>query len=110
VDPTAFKMLMKMLYDRADGNPTLEPRYLQLFGDGTFRNRNLPRFGNLLITFQSAQSHTPTQSYVTDDYFGFLSDVASERLTDTLAIGIGRIPAGTPAEAWDAVAKVVAYS
>ena len=24
-----------------------------------------------------------------DDYFGFLSDVASERLTDTLAIGIG---------------------
>ena len=110
VDPTAFKMLMKMLYDRADGNPTLEPRYLQLFGDGTFRNRNLPRFGNLLVTFQSAQSHTPTQSYVTDDYFGFLSDVASERLTDTLAIGIGRIPAGTPAEAWDAVAKVVAYS
>lgn len=110
VDPTAFKMLMKMLYDRADGNPALEPRYLQLFGDGTFRNRNLPRFGNLLVTFQSAQSHTPTQSYVTDDYFGFLSDVASERLTDTLAIGIGRIPAGTPAEAWDAVAKVVAYS
>ena len=42
VDPTAIKMLMKMLHDRADGNPALEPRYLQLFGDGTFRNRNLP--------------------------------------------------------------------
>ena len=110
VDPTAFKMLMKMLYDRAEGNPALEPRYLQLFGDGTFRNRNLPKFGNLLVTFQSEQSHTPTQSYVTDDYFGFLSDAASERLTDTLAIGIGRIPAGTEAEAWDAVAKVIAYS
>ena len=88
----------------------LAPRYLQLFGDGTFENRNLPRYGNALITFQSAQSHTPTQSYVTDDYFGFLSDGASERLTDTLLIGIGRIPAGTLDEAWDAMAKVVAYS
>ena len=110
VDPTAFKMLMKMLHDRAEGNPDLEPRYLQLLGDGTFQNRNLPRFGNALITFQSAQSHTPTTSYVTDDYFGFLSDAASERLTDTLSIGIGRIPASTLAQAWDAVAKVVAYS
>lgn len=110
VDPTAIKMLMKMLYDRAEGNPTAAPKYLQLFGDGTFENRNLPRFENALITFQSAQSHTPTQSYVTDDYFGFLSDGASERLTDTLHIGIGRIPASTLDEAWDAVAKVVAYS
>ena len=110
VDPTAFKMLMKMLYDRAAGDPALEPRYLQLFGDGTYRNRNLPRFGNLLVTFQSEQSHTPTQSYVTDDYFGFLSDLAADRLTDTLAIGVGRIPASTASEAWDAVGKVVAYT
>lgn len=110
VDPTAIKMLMKMLYDRSENAPGTAPRYLQLFGDGTFENRNLPRYGNALITFQSAQSHTPTQSYVTDDYFGFLSDGASERLTDTLLIGIGRIPAGTLDEAWDAIAKVVAYS
>ncbi len=110
VDPTAFKMLMKMLYDRAEGDPDAAPRYLQLFGDGTYQNRNLPRFGNELITFQSAQSHTPTQSYVTDDYFGFLSDQASERLTDSLSIGVGRIPAGNLEEAWGAVAKVVAYS
>ncbi len=109
VDPTAFKMLMKMLHDRAEGNPAQEPRYLQLFGDGTYLNRNLPRNGNLLVSFQSAQSHTPTQSYVTDDYFGFLSDVASERLTDTLSIGVGRIPASTLSEAWDAVGKVSAY-
>lgn len=109
VDPTAIKMLMKMLHDRAGGNPDLEPRYLQLFGDGTYLNRNLPRFGNLLISFQSAQSHTPTQSYVTDDYFGFLSDAASERLTDTLSIGVGRIPASSIMEAWNAVNKVSAY-
>ena len=109
VDPTAIKMLMKMLYDRAEGDPDLVPRYLQMFGDGTFENRNLPRFGNLLITFQSEQSHTPTQSYVTDDYFGFLSDHASERLTDSLAIGVGRIPASTLTEAWAAVSKVSAY-
>ena len=109
VDPTAFKMLMKMLYDRAEGNPSAQPRYLQLFGDGTYLNRNLPRFGNLLVSFQSAQSHTPTQSYVTDDYFGFLSDAASERLTDSLAIGVGRIPASTLDEAWGAVRKVSAY-
>lgn len=109
VDPTAFKMLMKMLYDRAEGNTHLQPKYLQLFGDGTYMNRNLPRFGNLLVSFQSAQSHTPTQSYVTDDYFGFLSDMASERLTDTLSIGVGRIPASTLDEAWGAIRKITAY-
>ena len=66
-------MLMKMLYDRSAEviPPCSAPRYLQLFGDGTYLNRNLPRYGNLLVSFQSAQSHTPTQSYVTDDYFGF---------------------------------------
>ena len=109
VDPTAFKMLMKMLHDRAAGDPSQEPRYLQLFGDGTYLNRNLPRYGDLLVSFQSAQSHTPTQSYVTDDYFGFLSDAASERLTDTLSIGVGRIPAANLSEAWAAVRKVSAY-
>lgn len=109
VDPTAFKMLMKMLHDRAEGDPESAPKYLQLFGDGTYLNRNLPRFGNTLLSFQSAQSHTPTQSYVTDDYFGFLSDVASERLTDTLSIGVGRIPASTEEQAWAAVRKVSAY-
>ena len=109
VDPTAIKMLMKMLHDRSAGDPESAPRYLQLFGDGTYLNRNLPRYGNLLVSFQSAQSHTPTQSYVTDDYYGFLTDNASERLTDTLSIGVGRIPASTLDEAWDAVGKVSAY-
>ena len=42
VDPTAIKMLMMMLRDRSLEGGWEPPRYLQLFGDGTFANRTQP--------------------------------------------------------------------
>lgn len=110
-DPTAIKMLMQMLMDRADAaqDTTLRPRYLQLYGDGTFVNRNLPQNSPYIITYQSANSISPTGSYVSDDYFGFLGPEYGEGLGDEMAIGVGRIPCSSKSEAADYLAKIKAY-
>lgn len=110
-DPTAIKMLMQMLMDRADAaqDTTLRPRYLQLYGDGTFVNRNLPQNSPYVITYQSANSISPTGSYVSDDYFGFLGAEYGEGLGDQMAIGVGRIPCSSKSEAADYLAKIKAY-
>lgn len=91
-DVTAIKMLMKMLYDRADGNEDLMPKYLQIIGDGTYRNRFLNNNSREVITYQSSNSRSPVNSYVSDDYFGFLEDQYGEGIGDKMSIGVGRIP------------------
>jgi len=110
-DPTAIRSLMKMLYDRAAvaGDPDLQPRYLQLVGDGTFENRNLDPDGPLLITYQSSNSWSPTSSYVSDDYFAFLADDAAATNTDQLEVGVGRFPCSTVEEAQIVLEKIKRY-
>lgn len=109
VDPTAVKMLMMMLRDRALIGGWQVPKYLQLFGDGTFANRQNLEASPYVITYQSENSLSPTGSYVSDDYFGFLEDQYGEGIGDKLAIGVGRIPCSTLTEAQAMVDKVKAY-
>lgn len=108
-DPTALKMLMVMLRDRAQDSGGTPPRFLQLMGDGTFANRGGLATSPYLITYQSVNSLSPTSSYVSDDYFGFLEDGMGEDMSDKLAIGIGRIPCSNAGEAVDFVAKLKRY-
>lgn len=109
VDPTAIKMLMMMLRDRALEGGWNPPRYLQLFGDGTFANRFDLMSSPYVITYQSENSISPTDSYVSDDYFGFLEDQYGEGLGDKLSIGVGRLPCSTLDEAHALVDKIEAY-
>jgi len=73
-DVSAIRNFMKMFYDRSAGESSY-CRYLLLLGDGSFDNRgsagkvNNP---NLLLTYQSEESLSPTRSYVSDDFFGIL--------------------------------------
>lgn len=110
-DPTAIKMLMQMLWERgaASGDSTLMPSYLQLMGDGTFVNRNLPQNTPYIVTYQSENSISPTGSYVSDDYFGFLEAQYGEGIGDKLAIGVGRVPCSSKSEARQYVDKIRAY-
>ncbi|MGB1031289.1 MAG: type IX secretion system sortase PorU, partial [Flavobacteriales bacterium] len=108
-DVTAFRMLMKMLYDKAGGDEDLAPKYLQIFGDGNFDNRHLSDNSSYVITYQSLGSLSPTASYVSDDYFGFLDDNAGEGLGEVMQIGVGRIPSSTLSEAFGYVNKVRLY-
>ena len=114
-DATAYRRFMKMFYDRAEGNEDLRPRYLLLFGDGTYDNRLITSEWQgykypFLLTFQSESSLDERTSYVTDDYFGFLKDTdGANLLADKQDISIGRFPVRTLAEATVAVDKVIEY-
>lgn len=110
-DVTAIRMLMKMLYDRAQGDPSLMPENLLLFGDGDYsKNKGLASFeGANVMLFESTQSLSPAVSYVSDDYYVFLSDDDDESYTNLLDAGVGRIPATDASESSSFVDKIKAY-
>ena len=111
-DATAYRWLMKMLYDRANNGNGEKPRWLLLMGHGTFDNRKLLSNSgtNLLLTYQSKNSVDEVQAYTTDDYFGFLDDNEGESdESGRMDIGVGRLPVESVAEATTTVDKLIAY-
>ena len=111
-DATAYRWLMKMLYDRADGGAIAKPRWLLLFGHGTFDNRKLliNSGERLLLAYEAKNSLNEVNAYATDDYFGFLDD--SEGESDTqgrMDIGVGRLPIRNTTEARTTVDKLITY-
>jgi hypothetical protein len=108
-DATAYRRFIKMLYDKDEG---ARVKYLLLFGDGAYDNRNLTaewkavNRENMLLTYQSVNSLNQ-YSYVTDDYFGFMSNTSFNM--GAIQIGIGRFPVRTQSEAAMIVDKVIAY-
>lgn len=106
-DISAIRNYLKMYYDNFP--PEEMPKYLLLFGDGSYDNRDtVPGNPNMILTFQSPNSLVPTSSYVSDDFFGLLD--TGERLYDgILDIGIGRLPVSTVDEAELLVDKLINY-
>lgn len=91
-DPTAIKDFVRMFYDRANSNNSLLPKYLLLFGDGTYDPKNrLPNNNNYVPTYQVLNSEYSLSAMVTDDYFGMLDQNESISSTDMLDIGVGRL-------------------
>lgn len=117
-DATAYRRLMKMFYDRGIDNGTT-PKYLLLFGDGSYDNRGLTTewaaqsslLNNMLLTYQS-QNSLDLSSYTTDDYFGFLEDDTRTFYAPSASpcLGIGRFPIRTLDEASAMVDKVINYT
>ncbi len=108
-DAGAIRNFMKMFYDRAV-SPAELPRYLLLFGNGTYDNKDIMGYGgNLIPTFQSTVSLAPRFTYITDDFFGLLDDHEGEEAVGIVDIGIGRLPARTPEEAATLVDKIIRY-
>lgn len=112
-DATAYRWVMKMLYDRANNSSSIQkPRWLLLMGDGTFDNRKFFRNSgqNILLTYEAKNSTVETKAYATDDYFGFLDN--SEGESDTygrMDIGVGRLPVNTVEQAQQVVDKTIRY-
>ena len=110
-DATAYRWLMKMLYDRGTGSDR-KPSWLCLMGDGTFDNRKLLTTSgeNTLLTYQAKNSTVETKAYATDDYFGFLDNNEGESDTQgRMDIGVGRLPVTTESEAQQVVDKLISY-
>lgn len=113
-DATAYRWLMKMLWDRANvmNNHSLRPRYLLLFGRGSFDNRKVlfSSAESFVLTYQAENSLVETLSYVTDDYFTFLEDHEGNQVpAHSMDIGVGRFPVSTVQEAADVVNKTIGY-
>jgi hypothetical protein len=105
-DVTAIRNYLKMYYDDPEQQMV---QYLLLFGDGSYDNRDTGSYNpNLILTYQSANSLSPTSSYVSDDFFGLL-DTGEGLYDGMLDIGIGRLPASTIEEAELLVDKLIAY-
>ncbi len=113
-DASAYRWIMKMLYDRAlvSGGKERKPSYLLLFGDGTFDNRKLltTSGNNTLLTYQARNSVKETSAYATDDYFTWMDN--NEGLNDIIAtmdLSVGRLPVSKADEAQAIVNKIVRY-
>ena len=122
-DATAYRRYMKMLYDRA-GTDGKQPRYLLLFGDGAWDNRMLSADwtgespDNYLLCFESDNSFSAINCYVSDDFFCLLDD--EEEIETTVGgaktyrgmpdVAVGRLSVRTLDEAKVQVDKIIGYA
>ena len=107
-DVAAMRNFIRMLYDRFDSLHA--PRYLLLLGSASYDYKNhFTSNTNLVPTYESNNSLTPTASYVTDDFFGLLDSTSGYFANGDLDIGIGRMPIQTVDEANAMVNKIEAY-
>lgn len=123
-DVTAIRLLMKMFFDRyhntADTTvvgPRLEPRYLLLWGDGRYDNKEIDR-NYYLPCYETEASLVGTSSSVCDDYFGFLEDKEGGRTdaalrytikNESVDLGIGRLTVNTLEQSAGVLNKIIAY-
>jgi hypothetical protein len=108
-DPSGFRNYFRMCYDMGKQNGKNTLKYILLMGDGSYDNRNiLGKNHNLIPTFQSSNSLSPTESFVTDDFFVFL-DENEGGYSGAVDLGIGRIPAEKLTEAETVVEKIRNY-
>ena len=115
-DANAYRRYLRMLYERATSEADM-PRYLLLFGDGAWDNRMLSTDwskttpNDFLLCYESENSFSSTDCYVTDDYFCLLDDGEGGNLlsSDRADVAVGRFPVRTEADAKIMVDKVVSY-
>lgn len=114
-DPTAYRRLMKMLYDTSVER---KPKYLLLFGDCSYDNRLRTSAwsgystDDLLLCYMPEESEVETNTFFGDDYFGFLDDNEGKDIgngRNVIDIGIGRLPVLTESEASVVVDKFIRY-
>jgi hypothetical protein len=115
-DVTAFRKLLKMWYDRAEGDETAYTRFCLLFSRPTYDNKlvtpTLKRAGYPVIPiWQEAEGKTILSSYSTDDYVGMLEDNTRDLNMNTakIHVAVGRMPVKSVAEAETAVTKLENY-
>ena len=105
-DITAFRDFMRMLYTQPSSGHGI--KYLLLLGDASYDYKNrVQNNTNFIPSYQSQESLSPIDSYVSDDYYGLLKGGNS---ADSMFIGIGRFPVRTSQDAMNAVDKIIHYS
>ena len=118
-DATAYRRYMKMLYDRATTEKD-QPSYLLLFGDGAWDNRMLCADwdsydpDDFLLCFESENSFSHVNCYVSDDFFCLLDDEEVIQEGSSYKgkpdVAVGRFPARTLEQAKVLVDKTLSYA
>jgi hypothetical protein len=106
-DVSAIKTFAKMFYDRGGLNP---PKYLLLFGDGSFdyKNRVTPNH-NFVPVWESVESLADIKSYTSDDFFAILDDGESIGYNQLMDIAVGRLTVTNAGQAQIVVDKIINY-
>ena len=114
-DAGAYRRYLRMLSDKA-ATETDMPKYLLLFGDCLWDNRMLTsdckRFSpdDYLLCYESENSFSATDCYVSDSWMGILSEGAGARPTyEQQDVAVGRFPVTTSDEAKVLVDKTINY-
>ncbi len=108
-DVSAIRNFMRMFHRK---NTTTAPKYLLLFGSGSYVNYINKRGVGLIPSYQSDNSLTSNLSYVSDDFFVLLDD--NEYLDDNgmhgaLDMAVGRFPVYNTTQANTLASKTEQY-
>lgn len=107
-DPMAIRALLRWLKEQ---HPSRPPRYLVLFGKGSYDNRDILGHGlPTVVTYETPFSFDDDgQSYASDDMLGYLSSNSHGASNETLEVSVGRLPARDTSEASLIVDKIEGY-
>ncbi|MCO6500837.1 MAG: type IX secretion system sortase PorU [Vicingus serpentipes] len=109
-DIVAIRDFIRMLYER---NPMASiPKYLLLFGDGSYDNKNrLVGNTNYIPSYQTPNSIDVIGSLVSDDFYGLLDPSEGTWVGTELAdVAIGRLCVKSVEEADNVVNKILNYN
>ena len=107
-DISAIRDFCRMLY--LDSSSGRYLKYLLLLGDCTYDYKN--REGTVVDfvpSFESVESLKPSESYVTDDYFGCMDENEGNIAHSLADIGVGRFPVQTIEQASQIIDKIERY-
>lgn len=110
-DIGGIRDFVKMLYKRPT-DPNQATKYLLLLGDGSYKNKEISTPGNtaLIPTYETPNSASYTESFVTDDFFAMMDDTEGDLVVNDLVdIGVGRFPVKSKDEAIAVTNKIEYY-
>jgi hypothetical protein len=109
-DPTAIRFFAKMFYDRGASAIETRPKYMLLFGDGTYDPKNrVTNNNNYILTYQYLAAENHLDALVSDDYYALLDNNESISGADLLDVGIGRLLVSDITMAQQQVDKIEHY-
>jgi hypothetical protein len=109
-DITAIRDFVRHVYL----NSPLRLKYILLYGDASFDFKNISnQTASVVPAFESINSFDMTSSFVTDDFYGIVSDMNEGDLdgyfSQTQDVAVSRIPFNTAQEAQAINAKLLNY-
>lgn len=116
-DISAIRDFIRMVYEKAGTDTALMPRYVLLFGDGSYDPKNrVPDNNDQFPVYESYGSQNILDSYVSDDFYGLLDpgeggDITANGLSgpQLIDIAVGRLTAANASEAQGMVDKIKLY-